>query len=110
MPKLRPLQCIAALALLLAATAVRAQTAPPPAAPAPPPVAQYTEKLAIARPPVANRYQGNLSLGTTLNSGNTTSYAGTASARFQLNRHQHQFSVDALGSFAKAKNAATDDV
>lgn len=104
MPKLRPLQCIAALALLLAATSARAQTT------APTPPAQYTEKVSLVRPPVENRYQGNLSFGTTLNSGNTQAYAGTAGGRFQLNRNLHQFTVEALGSFARAYNAATDSV
>jgi putative salt-induced outer membrane protein YdiY len=112
MPKLKRLQWTAALALLLAWTSARAQTATPPPAPAPPPPppAQYTERATLARPPVANRYQGNLSAGTTLNSGNTTSYAGTAGGRFQLNRELHQFTVEALGSFAKARNATTDNV
>jgi putative salt-induced outer membrane protein YdiY len=102
MPKLRPLPWIAAL-LLLAAASAHAQTASPPPA-------QYTEKLTVARPTVDNRYQGNLSFGTTLNSGNTKAYAGTAGGRFVLNRKLHQFSAEALGSFAKSYNPALDSV
>jgi putative salt-induced outer membrane protein YdiY len=110
MPKPKRLQWTAALALLLAGTSAQAQTATPAPPPPPPPPAQYTERATLVRPPVANRYQGNLSAGTTLNSGNTSSYAGTAGGRFQLNRDPHQFTVEALGSFAKALNPTTDNV
>jgi putative salt-induced outer membrane protein YdiY len=111
MPKLRPLQCTAALALLLAATAAHAQA--PPAAPPPPAAgspALYTEKLSLARPPVANRYAGNLSLGASLNGGNTQSYAGTLGGRFQLNRDRHQLTAEAIGSWAGSHQTEFDDV
>jgi putative salt-induced outer membrane protein YdiY len=108
MPKLRSLQCTAALALLLAATSARAQTPPPPAAP--PPAAQYTEKVSLARPPVAHRVAGNLSAGTTLNGGNTQSYGATLGGRFQLTHDLHQLTAEALGTGAWARNVATDEV
>src|SRR5690349_11091709 len=101
MPKLRPLRWTAALALLLAAASARAQTTPPP---------QYTEKLSIARPPVDNRYAGNLALGSTLNGGNTQSYAVTLGGRFQLNRKINQLTAEITGSWAAAYNSEFREV
>lgn len=101
--KCRAMQCIAAL-LVLASAPVRAQ----PIIPAPPPA--YSERPNGVKPPVENRFAGNISAGTTLNGGNTRSYGATVGGRFQLIRQPHQFMAEAMGNWAKSRNPVTNDL
>jgi putative salt-induced outer membrane protein YdiY len=89
---LRALPLLAALV----STAAQAQTA------APPPLAA-TERPALVAPKNDHQMTANISAGATLNGGNTKSFAGTVGGRFQLIHRPNQFTVEALGTYARSR-------
>jgi len=72
-------------------------------------VAQTPEKLAL-RPKIVEQTVMNLAFGTTLNAGNTRSFAGNLGGRFFQVHDNHQITLEALGTLGGARGERLTDV
>jgi putative salt-induced outer membrane protein YdiY len=88
---------------MLVANAVQAQSTPPPSAP---PGPGTTERPTLVAPELPQHITASISAGSTLNGGNTKSYAATLGGRFQLVHKPHQFTIEGLGTYIASRNAA----
>ncbi len=70
-------------------------------------VAQHTEAVVLAPPPVTNQVTASITAGATINSGNTDAYTGNAGGRFGLIRGSHQFTAEVLGTLGALKAEGT---
>jgi putative salt-induced outer membrane protein YdiY len=102
----RPVQLAGILAACLAALALTALAAPAHAQNA----GETSQTQQVAEhADDEDQTEWKLGLGSTLNTGNTRSFAGSASSRFLIKRGRHRYTLDVLGvvGYASLRDGAT---